>query len=59
MVKEDWSLYNIGTHSSWKLRMKEEDSELSEDVAENTQVIKSIVYFVTIYLVRILSLLHD
>ena len=39
--------------------MKEEDSELSEDVAENTQVIKSIVYFVTIYLVRILSLLHD
>ena len=39
--------------------MKEEDSELSEDVAENTQVIKCIVYFVTIYLVRILSLLHD
>ena len=39
--------------------MKEEDSELSEDVAENTQVIKSIVHFVTIYLLRILSLLHD
>ena len=52
-------MYNIGTHSSWKLRMKEEDSELSEDVAENTQVIKSIVYFVTLYLLRILSLLHD
>ena len=39
--------------------MKEEDSELSEDVAENTQVRKSIVYFVTIYLLRILSLLHN
>ena len=39
--------------------MKEEDSELSEDVAENTQVIKSIVYFATIYLLRILSLLHN
>jgi len=39
--------------------MKEEDSELCEDVAENTQVIKSIIYFLTIYLLRILSLLHD
>lgn len=29
--------------------MKEEDSELSEDVAENTQVIKCMVYFVTMY----------
>lgn len=37
-LKEDLSLYNIGTHSSCKLRMREEDSELSDDVAENTQV---------------------
>lgn len=36
-LEEDWSLFNIGTHSSCKLRMKEEDSELSEDLAENTQ----------------------
>ena len=31
-------MFNIGTHSSCKLRMKEEDSELSDDLAENTQV---------------------
>ena len=31
-------MFNIGTHNSCKLRMKEEDSELSNDVAENTQV---------------------
>ena len=37
-MQEDWSLFNIGTHSSCKLRMKEEDSELSDDLAENTQV---------------------
>ena len=28
----------IGTHSSCKLRMAEEDKELSDDIAENTQV---------------------
>ena len=31
-------MYNIGTHSSCKMRMKEDDNELSNDVAENTQV---------------------
>ncbi|XP_073245123.1 dynein axonemal intermediate chain 7-like [Porites lutea] len=45
-LEEDWSLYNIGTHSSWKLRMKEEDSELSEDVAENTQLHSDLYHMV-------------
>ena len=36
-------MFNIGTHSSCKLRMKEEDSELSHDIAENTQVCLSVL----------------
>ena len=36
-------MFNIGTHSSCKLRMKEEDSELSRDIAENTQVCLSVL----------------
>jgi len=45
-LEEDWSLYNIGTHSSCKLRMKEEDSELSDDVAENTQLHSDLYHMV-------------
>ena len=44
-------MFNIGTHSSCKLRMKEEDSELSHDIAENTQVFVSFVdFYIYIYI---------
>ena len=42
-------MFNIGTHSSCKLRMKEEDSELSHDIAENTQVCLSVL-LISIYI---------
>ncbi|KAL9955781.1 hypothetical protein ACROYT_G037160 [Oculina patagonica] len=45
-LEEDWSLFNIGTHSSCKLRMKEEDSDLSEDLAENTQLHSDLYHMV-------------
>ncbi|XP_068762398.1 dynein axonemal intermediate chain 7-like [Montipora capricornis] len=45
-LEEDWSLFNIGTHNSCKLRMKEEDSELSNDVAENTQLHSDLYHMV-------------
>lgn len=45
-LEEDLSLYNIGTHSSCKLRMREEDSELSDDVAENTQLHSDLYHMV-------------
>lgn len=46
-LEEDYSLFNIGTHSSCKLRMKEEDSELSlHDLAENTQLHSDLYHMV-------------
>ncbi|XP_029189944.2 dynein axonemal intermediate chain 7 homolog isoform X2 [Acropora millepora] len=45
-LEEDWSLYNIGTHSSCKMRMKEDDNELSNDVAENTQLHSGLYHMV-------------
>lgn len=45
-LEEDWSLFNIGTHSSCKLRMKEEDNELSHDIAENTQLHSDLYHMV-------------
>lgn len=53
-MQEDWSLFNIGTHSSCKLRMKEEDSELSEDLAENTQVWLLVIESSTLHFVLLI-----